>query len=91
MTDMTFKELIEQMRARLSPYNETSERKIVKMGVHSNYGYMECKIVQEAIDFFENRSLTVYALGEQLNPLEALEALGAILLLESAYLRDAAK
>jgi hypothetical protein len=88
MDNMTFKELLDQMRARLSPYNETSEHKIVKMGIHSNYGYMECKTVQEAIDFFEKRSLTAYALGEQLNPLEAL---GAILLLESAYLRDAAK
>jgi hypothetical protein len=88
MSDMTFKELLEQMRTRLTPYNETSEHKVVKMGIHSNYGYMECKTVEEAIDFFEKRSLAAFSLGEQLNPLEAL---GAILLLESAYLRDAAK
>lgn len=88
MSGMTFKELLEQMRTRLAPYNETSEHKVVKMGIHSNYGYMECKTVEEAIDFFEKRSLAAFALGEQLNPLEAL---GAILLLESAYLRDAAK
>jgi hypothetical protein len=85
---MTFKELLEQMRARLSPYNETSEHKVVKMGIHSNYGYMECKTVQEAIDFFEKRSLSAFAMGEQLNPLEAL---GAMLLLESAYLCQSTK
>jgi hypothetical protein len=88
MPNMNFKEMLEQMRARLSPYNKTSEHKIVKMGIHSNYGYMGCQTVQEAIDCFEKRALISHALGEKLNPLEAL---GAILLLESAYLRDEAK
>lgn len=88
MPNMTFKEMLEQMRARLSPYNETSEHKVVKMGIHSNYGYMSCQTVQEAIDYFEKRSIDSYALGEKLNPLEAL---GAILLLESAYLLDEAR
>ena len=88
MSDITFKELLEQMRARLSPYNEASEYKVVKMGIHSNYGYMECDTVREAIDYFEKRSISAYALGEKLNPLEAL---GVILLLESAYLLDKAK
>ena len=92
MSNMTFKEMVEQMRASLTPPNpewvNRSDYDIVKMVVHSNYGYMEGKTVREAIDFFEKRSLTAFALGEQLNPLEAL---GAILLLESAYLRGAAK
>jgi hypothetical protein len=92
MDNMTFKELLEQMRASLTPFNpewvNRSDYDIVKMGIHSNYGYMEGKTIREAIDFFEKRSLTAFALNEQLNPLEAL---GAILLLESAYLRDAAR
>jgi hypothetical protein len=58
------------------------------MGIHSNIGYMEGKPVREAIDFFEKRAVTASALGEKLNPLEAL---GVILLLESAYLRDGVK
>lgn len=89
---MTFKELLQQMRTRLTPFNpEYVNRKdydIVKMGVHSNHGYVEGNTIREAIDFFEKRAVTAAACGEKLNPLEAL---GAILLLESAYLRDAAK
>lgn len=89
---MTFKELLDQMRANLTPFNpewvNRSDYDIVKMGIHSNYGYMEGATVRAAIDFFEKRSLTAYALDEQINPLEAL---GVILLLESAYLRDATK
>lgn len=92
MSDITFKELLEQMRASLTPFNpewvNRSDYDFVKMGVHSNYGYMEGKTVREAIDHFEKRSISAYALGEKLNPLEAL---GAILLLESAYLLDKAK
>jgi hypothetical protein len=91
MDNMTFKELLEKMRSSLTPFNpeyvNRSDYDIVKMGIHSNYGYMEGETVRDAIDFFEKRSITAFVLDEQLNPLEAL---GAILLLESAYLRDAA-
>jgi hypothetical protein len=88
MTNQSFSELLQQMRESLTPFNpEWVNRKdydIVKMGIHGNYGYMEGKTVRDAIDFFEKRATVAVALGEPLNPLEAL---GAILLLESAYLR----
>lgn len=89
---MTFKELLQQMRESLAPHNpewvNRADYDIVKMGIHSNLGYMEGNTVREAIDFFEKRAVTASALGEKLNPLEAL---GAILLLESSYLRDGMK
>lgn len=89
---MTFAELIQQMRENLTPHNpewvNRADYDIVKMGIYSNIGYMEGKTIREAIDFFENRAMTASAIGEKLNPLEAL---GAILLLESAYLRDSVK
>jgi hypothetical protein len=89
---MTFNDLIIQMRGNLTPHNpewvSRTDYDIVKMGIHSNYGYMEGNTVREAIDFFEKKCMTSHALGEKLNPLEAL---GAILLLESAYLRDTMK
>lgn len=89
---MNFAELLQQMRENLTPHNpewvNRADYDIVKMGIHSNHGYMEGKTVREAIDFFENRAATAYALGEKLNPLEAL---GVILLLESAHLRPGAK
>jgi hypothetical protein len=81
---MTFGQLLSDMRANLTPFNPGSAD-IVKMGIHSNHGYMEGKTVREAIDCFQERSRTAYALGEKLNPLEQL---GAMLLLESAHLRD---
>jgi hypothetical protein len=81
---MTFGELIERMKNNLQPFNPAAAD-IVKMGIHSNYGYMEGKTVRAAIDCFQERSRTAYALGEKLNPLEQL---GAMLLLESAYLKD---
>jgi hypothetical protein len=81
---MTFGELIERMKNNLQPFNPAAAD-IVKMGIHSNHGYMEGKTVREAIDFFEKRAFTAHALEEKLNPLEQL---GAMLLLESAHLRD---
>lgn len=89
---MNFAELLQQMRESLAPHNpewvNRADYDIVKMGIHSNLGYMEGNTVREAIDFFEKRAVTASALGEKLNPLEAL---GAILLLESSYLRDGVK
>lgn len=81
---MTFGELISELRTNLTPLNP-ERADIVKMGIHSNHGYMEGKTVRAAIDSFQERSRTAYALGDKLNPLEQL---GAMLLLESAYLRD---
>jgi len=81
---MTFGELIERMKNNLQPFNPAAAD-FVKMGIHSNHGYMESKTVRAAVDCFQERSRTAYALGEKLNPLEQL---GAILLLESAYLKD---
>lgn len=76
------------MRENLKPFNpEYVNRKdydIVKMGIHSNHGYMEGETVRSAIDDFEKRAIVAYALGEKLNPLETL---GAILLMESAHIR----
>ena len=84
---MTLKNLIDKMRSNLTPFNpdwvNRADYDIVKMGMHSDFGYMDGKTVREAIDFFEKRSMTAHALGERLNPLEAL---GAALLLESAFI-----
>jgi hypothetical protein len=82
--NMTFGQLLSDMKANLTPFNPEMAD-IVKMGIHSNYGYMEGKTVRAAIDCFQERSRTAYALGEKLNPLEQL---GAMLLLESAHLND---
>lgn len=87
MNDMTFGELIERMKESLQPFNPESAD-IVKMGIHSNHGYMNGKIIREAVDFFLTRSMSAYAVGEKLNPLEAL---GATLLLESSFLLGEAK
>ena len=81
---MTFEELLSQMRTNLTPF-DPENADIVKMGIYSNFGYMEGKTVRAAIDSFQERSRAAYALGEKLNPLEQL---GALLLLESAYLED---
>lgn len=81
---LTFGQLLSSMRMNLKPFNPGAAD-IVKMGIHSNYGYMEGKTIREAIDFFEKRAFTAHALEEKLNPLEQL---GVILLLESAHLRD---
>ena len=83
---MTFGEMIQNMRARLT-HRGTSENfgRLVKMGIHSNHGYMVEEEIHKAIDFFKQRALTAAALGEKLNPLEAL---GAQLLIESAHLYD---
>lgn len=83
---MTFGEMFETMRARLTSRGTGKPfGRIVKMGIHSNHGYMNEKEVLEAVDFFERRALTAAALGDKLNPLEAL---GAQLLIESAHLYD---
>ena len=92
MQNMTFGELIAQMRTNLTPHNpewiNRSDYDIVKMGIHSNIGYMEGNTIRKAIDCFENRSMIAHATGETLNPLEAI---GAILLLESAWLNNPTK
>lgn len=83
--NMTFAEMLQAMRECLVPHNPSNpEYQIVKMGVHSNYGYMDKETVHKAIDCFEERAIACDALSEKLNPLESL---GLILLLESAYLR----
>lgn len=83
---MTFGEMIEAMRARLTSRG-TSENfgRLVKMGIHSNLGYMNEKEVLEAVDFLKMRFWSASALGDRLNPLEAL---GVHLLIESAHLYD---
>jgi hypothetical protein len=89
---MIFKEFIQHMRNALTPRNpdwvNRADYDIVKMGIHSNHGYMDGATVREAINFFETRSITASSLGEKLNPLESL---GAVLLMESAYLMDEIK
>jgi hypothetical protein len=89
---MKFEEFLQHMREALTPRNpdwpNNKDYDIVKMGIHSNHGYMDGETVRKAIDCFEKRSVTAFALGEQLNDLEAL---GAILLIESAHLMKEAK
>lgn len=89
---MTFGEFLQHMRDALTPPNpewpNNKDYDIVKMGIHSNYGWMDGETVLKAIDCFEKRAITEFGLGEKLNDLEAL---GAILLIESAYLLKEAK
>jgi len=89
---MKFEEFLQHMREALTPHNpewpSNKDCDFVKMGIYSNYGWMDGETVRKAIDCFEKRSVTAFALGEQLNDLEAL---GAILLIESAYLMKEAK
>lgn len=89
---MNFEDFIQRMRESLTPHNpdwpNSKDYDIVKMGVHSNYGYMDGETVRKAIDCFQKRAMIAFSLGEQLNDLEAL---GAMLLIESAYLTNDAK
>ena len=83
---MTDGEFMKALRNKLTPFNPHHD--IIKMGILSNYGYMDGDTVRKAIDCLESRLLASNALGDKLNPLEAL---GAILLLESANLRGNTK
>lgn len=89
---MNFKEFIDEMKNNLTPHNpewpSNKDYDIVKMGIHSNYGYMNGELIRNGIECFNKRSMEAFALGEKLNDLEAL---GAILLMESAYMMDKAK
>jgi hypothetical protein len=89
---MKFEEFLQHMREALTPHNpdwpNNKDCDFVKMGIHSNYGWMDGETVRKAIDCFEKRAVIEFALGEKLNDLEAL---GAILLIESAYLMKEAK
>jgi hypothetical protein len=85
----TFAEMMGEIRHNLTPYNpewvNRDDYDIIKMGLYENLGYMQGETVRQAIDYFENRAMTAQALGEKLNPLETI---GAILLMESAYVMD---
>ncbi len=89
---MKFEDFLQHMRESLTPRNpdwaNNKDYDIVKMGIHSNHGYMEGGTIRKAIDCFEKRSVTAFTLGEKLNDLEAL---GAMLLIESSYLMKEAK
>ena len=80
---MTFEALIAELKQRLKPFNSNYD--IVKMGINSNYGYMDAEFIRKAITCFEQKAMVSLATGEPLSPLEAL---GVILLLDSAELRE---
>lgn len=84
--------LIKELREKLTPRNpdwvNRVDYDIVKMGIHTNYGYMCGDTIRDAIDDLEKRSKAVICGIDEFNQLEKI---GIILLLESAYMMKDAK
>lgn len=79
MERLTIKELIEQLRSRLVPFNPNYP--MVKIKYEHNAGYLDAKHVTEAIDVLEKR-LRVVATG--VDEFTALERLALWVLVDSA-------
>ena len=79
MEQLTIKELIEQLRSRLVPFN--SDYPMVKIKYEHNAGYVDAKYVTDAIDVLEKR-LRVAATG--VDEFNALERLALWVLIDSA-------
>jgi hypothetical protein len=81
------KELFKELRNNLEPFNSDWKKRedydVVKMGIHSNAGYMNGKTVRDAIDDFEKRFKIV---STGLDEFNCLEKIGIILLFESAHI-----
>ena len=88
----TMGNLIKELREKLTPHNpdwvNRVDYDIVKMGIHTNYGYMCGDTIRDAIDVLENRAKVVLCGIDEFNNLEKL---GIILLLESAYMMKPSK
>lgn len=78
---------IEEMKSKLVPHNPdyitNPDYDIIKMGMHSNLGYVSGSTVRAAIKCFEKRSIVVIAGLDELN---ALEKLAIMLLQDSAHM-----
>lgn len=79
MEQLTIKELIEQLRSRLVPFNPNYP--MVKIKYEHNAGYVDAKHVTDAIDVLEKR-LRVAATG--VDEFTALERLALWVLIDSA-------
>lgn len=88
----TMRNIIDQLRAELTPRNpdwvNRVDYDIVKMGIHTNYGYMCGDTIRDAIDTLEKRTKVVLCGVDEFNNLEKL---GITLLLESAYMMKPSK
>lgn len=84
---MSYEELISNLKKNLEPHNpdwvNRKDYDIVQLSFHYNFGYTSGENVRNAITCFEKRTVQCLALGETLNPLEAL---AVRLLLDSAGL-----